>query len=832
MIGVQELLAKSALIHDIGKHCRRAGIGQETHSKEGVKFLRTYIGDVAQASKLLQAVQYHHANALKQAKLDASDDVYLIYESDNIAAGIDRREDEEEKQKGFSAEEPLRSVFDKFGSNDTAGKHSFLLRGLGQDEKINYPLGQKIKATAADYRKLLQELESNLKRKNLMDMSVNELLHILEGIWSYVPASTNQEEVNDISLYDHSKMTAAVALCLKEWFAEQDITDYRTWCFGSRNQELREKELFLLITGDLSGIQDFIYTIPSAGALKGLRGRSFYLELLIEHIADELLEQCGINRCNLIYTGGGHFYILAPNTQVNRGIVDDFAAMINQWLLQHYGTALYLAVGCTACTANEFMRVEKGSTYIDPFQRVGRELSRSKLSRYKKDDLDQLFREDSFYNKIKDGMRECSICHTSVQRLSKYKGNQEGDTEACDSCNALYILGEKILTGGNVFFVQEQNTNNAIPLPAVGRSLYINVYTEQQAEQEQKMNSPIRIYTKNDMKTSYLIGTHLWVGDYFAKRNGKTMDFGELAQASGGVESEQTIKRLGVLRADVDNLGAVFIAGLPSQYRTLSRYAALSRQLSLFFKHYINYFCRGILAGADGEVKQQFNIISQNKQTTRQVHIVYSGGDDLFFVGAWDDLIELAVDIRRAFAQFTCGRLTFSAGVALVPPKFPVMQMARLAGNLESIAKQQPTKDSIALFGAAYTTSDHNIELTCEHIYQWNEFTDNVCRDKIQFLCKHLDLECKKDHRLEAGKSLLYRLMELLRAQDGIYLARFAYTLARMQPTDKKDKDKQKVYRSFADQMYQWYTDPKQKQSLITALQLIIYSLRDKNKEA
>ena len=64
---------------------------------------------------------------------------------------------------------------------------------------------------------------------------------------------------------------------------------------------------FKLISGDISGIQNFIYTIPSKGALKSLRGRSFYLEILMEQIVDELLDALQLTRANLIYNGGGHF---------------------------------------------------------------------------------------------------------------------------------------------------------------------------------------------------------------------------------------------------------------------------------------------------------------------------------------------------------------------------------------------------------------------------------------------------------------------------------------------------------------------------------------------
>ena len=50
----------------------------------------------------------------------------------------------------------------------------------------------------------------------------------------------------------------------------------------------------------------------------------------------------------------------------------------------------------------------------------------------------------------------------------------------------------------------------------------------------------------------------------------------------GSYVEREGIKRLGVVRADIDNLGATFISGIPEKYNSISRTATLSRQLSLF----------------------------------------------------------------------------------------------------------------------------------------------------------------------------------------------------------------------------------------------------------
>lgn len=128
------------------------------------------------------------------------------------------------------------------------------------------------------------------------------------------------------------------------------------------------------------------------------------------------------------------------------------------------------------------------------------------------------------------------------------------------------------------------------------------------------------------------------------------------------------MRRIAVCRMDVDNLGHAFISGFEQEnekdpvkrmhYVTLSRTSAFSRQMSLFFKCYIN----GILEGL-------------------HVSIVYAGGDDVFLVGAWNDVLEAAQRIQRNFTAFSCGALTSAQASAslmtITPSGFPPRKLPR-----------------------------------------------------------------------------------------------------------------------------------------------------------
>ena len=81
-------------------------------------------------------------------------------------------------------------------------------------------------------------------------------------------------------------------------------------------------------------------------------------------------------------------------------------------------------------------------------------------------------------------------------------------------------------------------------------------------------------------------------------------------------------QRWGVLRMDVDNLGTLFRKGFGEQ-GSISRYASLSFSLRLFFEGWLP------------NLAHQFDDEPMGLQDLRQhIYIQYSGGDDLFIIGA------------------------------------------------------------------------------------------------------------------------------------------------------------------------------------------------------
>lgn len=825
----KEILIKGALLHDIGKVCYRAMNKRINHSKLGGDFLEQYLKPNEETERLLNCVRYHHKDYLQKAKLDKNDLAYIVYEADNIASGMDRRENEGE-EKGFDPKLNLDSIFSVFYSDkeiQVANKYPLIYKDI--NKSFNYPRTDISLATNSNYEALLNKIKSHFITKDISQISINRLLQIIEEGFSYVPSSTNRAEVCDISLYVHSKITSAVASCMKLYFDEQQIQDYKKYCFNSGSKIFRNEKIYLLISGDISGIQDFIYTIPSKGALKTLRGRSLYIDLLLEEFIDEYLEQIGLSRANVLYSGGGHFYILAPNIEDTKKAIDKLQAKMNRWLMENIGINLYLAIGTAECSANNLMKSEAQGNL---FAIVNKKLKDDKTIRYSKDEnfLEHIFNVEKEKDTAK---KECNICHNLVDKLWKYNSDEE---IACEFCLNLYKLGQDILTQDLVFVISEEKIDGGIKIFGKDKDLYM--YAVNIADIDMFKGKILRIYSKNNLLENDL-AIRLYLADYSAKNeNDEVMTFDDLAKSSCKID--KGIKRLGVLRLDVDDLGIAFSSGFVSdkdkiednlRYATLSRYADLSKDISMFFKVAINKICAGDLIGCVDFEEKAFNILGIAKAQKRKVNIIYAGGDDLFLVGAWDEVLEVAIDINRAFKQFTNGKLTLSAGMAMFSPTYPISKMAEIAGLLVQMSKSKKDKNSIALFGME-TNLKANGQLECKHIYTWADFEMKVCKEKMNYLLARLSFDGDKFNKLSVGKSLIYRLMDLIQLadEDKLNIARFAYVLARMQPKQDKDEQKRKIYENFVSKMYQWINNNEDKKQLATALNLLVYYLRDKKE--
>ena len=492
-----------SLLHDIGKVVYRSGDGRN-HSQGGYDYLKNEAG--IEDQEILNCARYHHGVYLSKAGLSEQDLAYVTYYADNVAAFSDRRE-MESGENGFDKTMPLDSVFNILNGNH--GKSHYAMQMLNPRAGINYPTDQPVVMDSHFYQNVIQNLTDNLKGISIDEEYVNSLLSVLEANLTYIPSSTSKKELADISLYDHLKMTAAIASCVEQYLTEKQENDYRTVLFKEAKQSY-EKEMFLLYSMDISGIQSFIYTVGEKGALKGLRARSFYLEIMMEHLVDELLDRLSLSRANLIYTGGGHCYLLLPNTTIVHRVTEAFEQEINEWLMERFDIALYIACGYASASANALRNVPDGS-YSELYQIISKMTSGKKAHRYDADMIRMLNRRKP------EGDRECKVC----RRLGKL------EDDVCSLCHALEKMSGKILYE-KFFTVICEYEEGALPLPG---NRYLVADTEISLRKRMEQDTYVRSYTKNEIYTGKHVTTKLWIGDY---KDEEADTFEQLAEASRG----------------------------------------------------------------------------------------------------------------------------------------------------------------------------------------------------------------------------------------------------------------------------------------------------------
>lgn len=722
---------------------------------------------------ILDSSIYINSKDLRKLQIPKDSLAYIISLANDISRGSDKIEFKKEKEinKNNIA---LKSIFNILNGNNEDGKYEG--KYLSHEYGINYPSKDVINSNENYYKEIENKLKDLFNDFKLDKKHLAFLIENFEGYFSYLPYLDDKKEAFDISIFDHIKMTSTFASCIYDYLISKNINDFSL--LEEEKDKYYEEDIFYLYSFDFSGIQNFIYNISSDKALRSLRTRSFYLEILLEDIIDTLLDRLNLFRTNLLYSGGGHCYLIIPNTDFVKNTLDEFKNQVNAWLLNLFGSELYLAGGGEVCSARTFS-AKNTDEYNELFRSISNKISKNKLNRYKPSDLKKLNFEE-----IVDGARECKVCKRVDHLIETEKGL------ICNICDEIENFSKSILES-KIFIVEnklDEELKYSLPLPF--NRVLTSVKDEEEFKKKFKNREDyIRVYRKNDYKEENS-STKLWIGDYCYDNKLNIL-----------TENAEGIKRLGVLRADVDNLGQSFVKGFAKKDASLSKSAVFSRNMSLFFKYHINYLLE------NGE----FSITGEIPPIKRKALIVYSGGDDIFLVGAWDDIIEFSIDLVKSLGKFTLNSLTISAGLGLFEDKFPIKSMAEITGNLEAYAKsnkyilngEEKTKNSVCLFNK-------------DNIYSWKDFEEKVLGEKLKLLqdyFKEID---------DRGKSFLYRLLNLLREveDDKLNIARLAYLLARLEPQNKDLKGK---HSEFSKKIYRYAKNEKDRSELITAIYIFVY---------
>lgn len=118
------------------------------------------------------------------------------------------------------------------------------------------------------------------------------------------------------------------------------------------------------------------------------------------------------------------------------------------------------------------------------------------------------------------------------------------------------------------------------------------------------------------------------------------------------------------------------------------------------------------------------------------------------------------------------------------------------------------------------------------HVYDWNVFEKQVCGEKLNFLTNNLSFGIAAvPGKIKADRNTLYKLHGVLAAAAGRFnLAQFAYAVALLEPKSENAAQAE-IYNNLRSRLYAWALDTEGRRQLLTALELLIYSLPNAPKE-
>lgn len=688
----------SALMHDIGKVMQRAECSRSStfndravshknydshfHACWTEEFLNLYPCKLISKEKwqrIINLASSHHLDTV--ALEDDQNFLILLKAADHLASSFDRDVKLSQNYKAV----PLYSVFQEIR--------------LHSDEKIKYdkaysfkplkaenifPETAKIESRVIDYKKLYnaftedyQFLSQEWKYEEEFIHFVNSVDYLMEKYFYCVPGNT-QEEHPCNSLYHHSKTTALIASVLYQ--------KYHSFEGKLSLNEVKESGDYLLIGGDLSGIQNYLYDLNPENSQKGakfLRARSFKVKALSDMVIFKIINQCHLSQQNIVINAGGKFILLAPKT-------DDIIKQLQ--VIQHETDELFYHEFLASISLNLdwSLTIKLNELHQDQFkntlERFFDALEVKKQSRFKSLLLTQTENsvqkwDPKAFIVNQEKLVNDQICHYCNKRLKH-------DDDKCPVCNQEIKLGESLPK--NQFVVIAKTAFSDKELIRFGDTALFLINSSMLNTLKDKLikaNDSFYIYSyKKAVDNRSLAFPYKATAAYVPTDDDHAIiDLETLSKESSikwNNNKESGLCANAVIKGDVDNLGTIFQKGLllENDKLSLARYISCSSLIDFFFSEYIPYLLENDSSEFNG-VDIPFNTI----------YTVYAGGDDFCLIGPWLTILLFAQRLKQDFSQFTCDNpeIHFSCGIELLHGKSPVKHFIEKTDQALEIAKKE-----------------------------------------------------------------------------------------------------------------------------------------------
>ena len=683
----------AALLHDIGKPLQRASrsdkqaLGEEAKSMDRAHHVRyphelwtaDFIFKQRDLFLLLPAIENYGFDkflklASKHHKPDNDTiDELILQAADCASAGAERQFEEDtvneiQGRDGY-IKKPLVSLFTRIRTGDTVASSKY--HNLGTLDSDALMPGNDIQLSMEKYSQLMDGFNSAFLKLPVKNQTVflDALVSLITRYLWCVPSST-VDGFADIPLSDHCITTAAIAAATAK--------------SCDTNVASPKNTKYLLVSGDFTGIQNFIFTLTgesNRNVAKLFRGRSFMVNLYTVLAARMITDACGLPALNALSVAGGKFQLLLPDIPECRSSLNETRRTIQNWIYEKYFGTLKLVI-------DSGVPFEYGDLKLEKFQGVLRK-SKQSLEREKARPFGAVLNserdwiDDTTYPEFQK-CGACKICGAEPAREKEISG---------ENCHNFIETGTQ-LPHGKIIIINEGYDTGTFNRFKIS-------FTENVDIRDVSFHSCYRINLHKSKENNELdVLPELHYSNYTP--DNKT--FEEIAEDGSGLDA------LAVLKADIDNMGFIISEGFRSSKGkpklSMSRMVSLSRMVNWFFAGYMPTY------------------IAKNPMY-KNIYTLFAGGDDLCLIGRWDTMIDFTKNIQSEFTEYTGSTkaFTISAGLELFKPGFPVVRAIGAAEELLGASKKQAGKNCVTAFGCTMTWGAE-LQSQIDFAENWQQFVN------------------------------------------------------------------------------------------------------------
>ncbi|WP_066019458.1 MULTISPECIES: type III-A CRISPR-associated protein Cas10/Csm1 [Clostridium] len=462
------------------------------------------------------------------------------------------------------------------------------------------------------------EIIKGFKKLKIEDC-INSWNFLLKKYTSFI-CSSKWETIKDISLYNHSQTTAAIAV----------------------STPLKKDEEFYAVHGKIYDIQKYIYNGINSNIEKPMKRiyvRSFLISLINILIPNILVRELGLYTFNILFCGGGTFTIIMPNDEEHIDMARGLMNKLTKKIEDIFENKIFIEYEIGEIK----VKLKSDRMYYEKcFKPISTRLYEKKYNR----NIKNLVYDDSKqYEKCKN----CNI---------NYKLNEENSKE-CGICSIedKWIKDgfniEKLCIDYNKVSIEDIADPDKFMIGNIEDETPIICFSQQEAE---------KLKTKYPIVDVYDIGKTYVKKSYEKCKNclGKDICDGPITEDKISNEfysldcfanKSENDKIVATAKIDVDDFEFLLYFVYPRQifneiYNfSISRLANTSMLFNLFFAMQLKKL-----------IEEKFK---------DKVMILYAGGDDIMFTGNWESVVEAVEAIKKEFRKYTNAENTGSDNVTI-----------------------------------------------------------------------------------------------------------------------------------------------------------------------